>query len=124
MFFGLKPVNPWYLKKEECAGCPLRAPARILPKIEGQGWGLIDLPLRATFSPAHPLARGSTELAEVRDVLLAQARAFRDRALREHRRSSGSIPPSVPGAQDQRGRPSHLFYRVKESQRSFSAQSW
>ncbi len=32
-----------------------------------QGWGLIDLPLRATFSPAHPLAR--------RDVPLAQARA-------------------------------------------------
>ena len=33
-----------------------------------QGWGLIDLPLRATFSPAHPLAR--------RDVPLARARAF------------------------------------------------
>ena len=31
--------------------------------------GLIGLPLRATFSPAHPLAR--------RDVPLAQARAFR-----------------------------------------------
>jgi hypothetical protein len=34
-----------------------------------QGWGLIDLPLRATFSPAHPLAR--------RDVPLTQARAVR-----------------------------------------------
>jgi hypothetical protein len=33
-----------------------------------QGWGLIELPLRATFSPAHPLAS--------RDVLVAQARAF------------------------------------------------
>ena len=33
-----------------------------------QGWGLIDLPLRATFSPAHPLAR--------RDVPLTRARAF------------------------------------------------
>src|SRR5256885_2097537 len=33
-----------------------------------QGWGLIDLPLRAAFSPAHPLAR--------RDVPLARARAF------------------------------------------------
>src|SRR6202795_4534403 len=33
-----------------------------------QGWGLIDLPLRATFSPTHPLAR--------RDVPLARARAF------------------------------------------------
>jgi hypothetical protein len=33
-----------------------------------QGWGLIDLPLRAAFSPAHPRAR--------RDVPLARARAF------------------------------------------------
>ena len=33
-----------------------------------QEWGLIDLPLRAAFSPAHPLAR--------RDVPLARARAF------------------------------------------------
>ena len=33
-------------------------------------------------------------------------RGVRDRALREHRRSSGSIPLSVPGAQDQRGCPS------------------
>jgi hypothetical protein len=33
------------------------------------GMGAIDLPLRATFSPAHPLAR--------RDVPLARARAFR-----------------------------------------------
>jgi len=33
------------------------------------GWGLIDLLLRAAFSPAHPLAR--------RDVPLARARAFR-----------------------------------------------
>ena len=32
-----------------------------------KGWGLIDLPLRATFSPAHPLA--------CRDVPLARARA-------------------------------------------------
>jgi hypothetical protein len=32
-----------------------------------KGWGLIDLPLRATFSPAHPLAR--------RDVPLARASA-------------------------------------------------
>ena len=33
-----------------------------------KGWGLIDLPLRAAFSPAHPLAR--------RDVPLTRARAF------------------------------------------------
>ena len=32
-----------------------------------QGWGLIDLPLRAAFSPTRPLAR--------RDVPLARARA-------------------------------------------------
>jgi hypothetical protein len=43
----------------------------ILPSslVISQGWGLIDLPLRAAFSPAHPLAR--------RDVPLAHARAFR-----------------------------------------------
>jgi len=49
--------------------------------------GLDGLPLRAAFSPAHPLAR--------RDVPLARARGVRDRALREHRRSSSSIPSSV-----------------------------
>jgi len=31
---------------------------------------LADPRLRATFSPTHPLARGSTELAEVQDVPL------------------------------------------------------
>jgi len=31
------------------------------------GWGLIDLPLRAAFSPAHPLAR--------QDVPVTQGRA-------------------------------------------------
>src|SRR5256885_14340073 len=41
----------------------LRSPALL------QGWGLMDLPLRAAFSPAHPLAR--------RDVPLARARTFR-----------------------------------------------
>ena len=40
-----------------------------------QAWGLIDLLLRATFSPAHPLVR--------RDVPVAQARPFRGRAFRE-----------------------------------------
>jgi len=44
----------------------------------------LDLPLRAAFSPAHPLAR--------RDVPLALAREVRGRALREHRRSTSSIP--------------------------------
>jgi hypothetical protein len=59
--------------------------------VASQGWGLIDLPLRATFSPAHPLADifhpphppiASQSIS--RDVPLAQARVFRDRALREH----------------------------------------
>jgi len=64
-----------------------------------QGWGLIDLPLRATFSPAHPPADifhppyppiASQSIS--RDVPLALARAFGGRALREHRKSSASIP--------------------------------
>jgi len=42
-------------------------------------------------------------------------RAFSGRALREHRRSSGSIPSSVPGAQDQRGCPSHPFHRARSA---------
>ena len=49
--------------------------------VTSQGWGLIDLPLRATLSPAHPLAR--------RDMSLAQTWGVHERALREHRRSSG-----------------------------------
>ncbi len=28
-----------------------------------KGWGLIDLPLRAAFSPAHPVARRDVPLA-------------------------------------------------------------
>ena len=38
-----------------------------LARFSLQGWGLIDLPLRVTFSPTQPRAR--------RDVLLSQARA-------------------------------------------------
>ena len=37
------------------------------------------------------------------------------RALCEYRRSSGSIPSSVPGAQDQRGCPSNPFYRARSA---------
>ena len=47
-------------------GHPMLVPPHLL--VISQGWGLIDLPLHATFSPAHPLAR--------RDVPLTQARAF------------------------------------------------
>src|SRR4026209_1516979 len=107
---------------------PINVPPSSL--VLSSGMGLTDLPLRAAFSPAHPLAR--------RDVPLARARAFQSssslvkgvakaalycahrtsiflscafweqeghlavpsssfggRALREHRRSSGSIPSPV-----------------------------
>src|SRR5437773_4430531 len=83
----------------------------VLPSllVISQGWGLIDLPLRATFSPAHPPAR--------RDVPLARARGVRDRALREHRRSTGPIP-SVLQARNRQActgcpapnTPTRLFY--------------
>ena len=65
------------------------------------GMGLIDLPLRAAFSPAHPLAR--------RGVPLARARGVRDRALREHRGSSGSIPPLFREQEDNQAT---LFFRL------------
>src|SRR5262245_1605222 len=77
--------------------------------------GLIDLSQRVTFSPAHPLADilhppyppiASQSIS--RDVPFAWARAFRDRALHEHRTSSGSILP-ISGAQEQRRCPSILF---------------
>ena len=50
-------------RDHQASNCSLQA--RLLSL---HGWGLIDLPLRTAFSPAHPLAR--------RDVPLAQARAF------------------------------------------------
>ena len=74
-----------------------------------------------TFHPPYPPI-ASQSISP--DVPLARARAFqfsplcpkgssqtvlRGRALREHRRSSGPIPSSAPGAQDQRGCPSNLF---------------
>ena len=58
--------------------------------------GPITLPLRATFSPAHPLADifyppcppiASQSIS--RDMPLARARGIRDRALRKHRRLMG-----------------------------------
>jgi hypothetical protein len=48
-------------------GCP-SYPSK-LARYPFQGWGLIDLPLRAAFSPTRPLAR--------RDVPSSRARAFR-----------------------------------------------
>jgi len=38
-------------------------PSRQDAPFRGQGrWGLIDLPLRAAFSPSHPLARRDVPL--------------------------------------------------------------
>ena len=88
---------------------PSSLPSHLLPSllVLSQDWELIDLPLRATFSPAHPLANifhpphppiASKSISW--DVPVAQARAFRSisstlpygeqpdcpslRALREH----------------------------------------
>ena len=105
-----------------------------------QGWGLTDLPLRAAFSPAHPLA--------CRDAPSTRARAFRflmppfkgvprlpstarfNNPSKLARFSSlGRAPmlvyvrPSneallrarVPGAQDQRGCPSNPFHRARSA---------
>jgi hypothetical protein len=47
----------------------MRPPSSLV--IHLRDGGLIDLPLRAIFSPAHPLAR--------RDVPLTRARGVRDR---------------------------------------------
>ena len=58
--------------------CGRRTRLKITPPSSlaiSQGWGLIDLLLRASFSPAHPVAR--------RDVPLARARgSFRPRVAR------------------------------------------
>jgi len=65
--------------------CGRRTRLQMIPPsslVISQGWGLIDLPLRATFSPAHPRADifhppyppiASQSIS--RDVPLAQARA-------------------------------------------------
>ena len=74
-----------------------------------QGWRLIDLPLRAAFSPAHPLARRDVPVARARAFQLAKPR-FREwprlpftarieRALSECARSAskkGTWPLSIP----------------------------
>ena len=133
-----------------------------------QGWGLIDLPLRANSHPpthwhaetCHEPRRGPSDfphfglggaarlsftarifpipyfsqgwlgrssIARVERAHSYRARSasrrttrlpipsFGGRALREHRRSSGSIPASAPGAQDQRGCPSNPFYRGRSA---------
>ena len=66
-------------------GGHLVCPLILLPSslVISQGWGLIDLPLRAAFSPTHPLADtfhppyppiASQSIS--RDVPLTRARAF------------------------------------------------
>jgi len=68
------PPNPLFPFKGSLVDPQMRASNEFtddpskLARYLFKGWGLIDLPLRATFSPARPLAR--------RDVPLARARAF------------------------------------------------
>jgi len=66
-----------------------------------QVWGLIDLLLRASFSPTHSLADifhppyppiASQSIS--RDMPLTRTRVFRDRALHEHRKPS-SLPSPI-----------------------------
>ena len=103
---------PWlpFPARIERYSCSLRACSFPL-----QGWGLIDLPLRATFSPAHLLADifhppyppiASQSIS--RDVPVARARGACDGALREHRRSSGFIPSSILRARRAPGRSPNL----------------
>ena len=61
-------IGPACTDGEHICLCSLQARSLSL-----RGWGLIDLLLRATFSPAHPLAR--------RDVPLARERAFQSSSL-------------------------------------------
>jgi hypothetical protein len=72
-----------------------------------QGWGLIDLPLRATFSPSHPLARRDVPVALARALCfpLRTLKPFRSRELpdcpslrasTEHPPPYLLFPPSLP----------------------------
>src|SRR5262245_41671699 len=83
--------------------------------------GLIDLSQRVTFSPAYPLADilhppyppiASQSIS--RDVPFAWARAFRDRALHEHRTSSGSILP-ISGSTGATSVSFHPFHRARSA---------
>src|SRR5580765_7404692 len=53
LLFRIAPVNPHLRASSDPHPSNRSFPARSLFL---QGWGLIDLPLRAVFSPAHPLA--------------------------------------------------------------------
>jgi len=63
----------------------------VLPSmlVTSQGRWLFDLPLRVTFSPALP---SDCFAIDFPGRASSQARVFRERALREHRRSTGSVP--------------------------------
>jgi hypothetical protein len=68
---------------------------------EGQPGSLPPLP--CLQAPSLSLSNGAAWLISHR---ARPTRAFGGRALREHRRSSGSIPSSAPGAKDRQGCPS------------------
>ena len=74
------PSNSLHLSLEEWPRLPFTArierytcsfQARSLSL---QGWGLIDLPLRAAFSPAHPRARRDVPLARRGPSILSTSR--------------------------------------------------
>jgi hypothetical protein len=77
-------VSSGFPSQENLGGSPLLRQGVQARSLIPQGWGLIDLPLRATFSPTQPRAR--------RDALLSQASTVSSCAGCEHRRSSGSLP--------------------------------
>jgi len=105
-----------------CAFCEqeghLAAPPNLLQarSLFLQGWGLIDLPLRAS----HRKAKAEVEVEGRKDAesdwsvlnlsLTLILLLWYGRALREHRRSSGSIRFSVPRAGGRPGFPSCPFF--------------
>ena len=102
-------------KHRKPAGTHIPSPLKFLPHPLGES---PDCPsLHATFSPAHPLAR--------RDVPLTRARGVCDRALREQRRSSGSIPSFILRARRAPGRspPSFRDRALQEQRRPSSLPS-
>ncbi len=91
----------------------IRLPSHLLPSslVLSQGWGLIDLPLRAAFSPAHPLARPETchypeGSATARCASTEDHQAPSPPLFREHRINVGVLPSFSPCAFcEQEGRP-------------------
>jgi len=66
-------ILPFFTARIERHKCALQARSLSL-----RGWGLIDLPLRATFSPAHPLARRDVPLARAGESATARCASTGD----------------------------------------------